>query len=384
MYINFVNINAETVYEEIVRNIESDLGEKLHEGDEKKLFIKSLMPIIMALKNDINDTANQNFLENSREEKTDAIANSYFDTKRLKPTKASCPGKAVLSEVQKKDILIPSGTKITSDGIRIFEIKENYIVKAGQKEVDVKLVSTSTGEKYNGILAGKINHIIDPIAYVSEIYNTEISKEGSDIEDDKSYRERARLEMESKSCAGPEGAYEYYAYSADNSISAVKVLSPSPGTVRILVVVDNGESPSDEILKKVYDECSPRDRRPLTDKVETGTPEIVEYDIELIYYLDKNFPTYEGKWRKAIEGENFDYESGSIRTFINWQQEDIGRSINVEELKFQILNSATYEADNRTLSGVRKLIINSPGYDNIEENQLAKVKNINVTYGGKL
>lgn len=384
MYINFVNINAETVYEEIVRNIESDLGEKLHEGDEKKLFIKSLMPIIMALKSDINDTANQNFLENSREEKTDAIANSYFDTKRLKPTKASCPGKAVLSEVQKKDILIPSGTKITSDGIRIFEIKENYIVKAGQKEVDVKLVSTSTGEKYNGILAGKINHIIDPIAYVSEIYNTEISKEGSDIEDDKSYRERARLEMESKSCAGPEGAYEYYAYSADNSISAVKVVSPSPGTVRILVVVDNGESPSDEILKKVYDECSPKDRRPLTDKVETGTPEIVEYDIELIYYLDKNFPTYEGKWRKAIEGENFDYESGSIRTFINWQQEDIGRSINVEELKFQILNSATYEADNRTLSGVRKLIINSPGYDNIEENQLAKVKNINVTYGGKL
>lgn len=384
MYINFVNINAETVYEEIVRNIESDLGEKLHEGDEKKLFIKSLMPIIMALKNDINDTANQNFLENSREEKTDAIANSYFDTKRLKPTKASCSGKAVLSEVQKKDILIPSGTKITSDGIRIFEIKENYIVKAGQKEVDVKLVSTSTGEKYNGILAGKINHIIDPIAYVSEIYNTEISKEGSDIEDDKSYRERARLEMESKSCAGPEGAYEYYAYSADNSISAVKVVSPSPGTVRILVVVDNGESPSDEILKKVYDECSPRDRRPLTDKVETGTPEIVEYDIDLTYYLDKNFHTYEGKWRKAIEGENFDYESGAIRTFINWQQEDIGRSINVEELKFQILNSATYEVDNRTLSGVRKLIINSPGYDNIKEIQLAKVRNINVTYGGKL
>lgn len=384
MYINFVNINAETVYEEIVRNIESDLGEKLHEGDEKKLFIKSLMPIIMALKNDINDTANQNFLENARDEKTDAIANSYFDTKRLKPTKALCSGKAVLSEVQKKDILIPSGTKITSDGIRIFEIKEGYIVKAGEKEVDVKLISTSTGEKYNGIEIGKINHIIDPIAYVSQIYNTSISKEGSDIEDDKSYRERARLEMESKSCAGPEGAYEYYAYSADNSISAVKVVSPSPGTVRILVVVDNGESPSDEILKKVYDECSPRDRRPLTDKVETGTPEIVEYDIDLTYYLDKNFPTYEGKWRKAIEGENFDYESGAIRTFINWQQEDIGRSINVEELKFQILNSSTYEADNKTLSGVRKLIINSPGYDNIKEIQLAKVRNINVTYGGKL
>ena len=384
MYINFIDMNPKTVYDNIIKKVENELGETLHEGDERKIFIKSLMPIIMGLKNDINDTANQNFLENARDEKEDTIAESYFNTTRLQPTKSSCKGKAVLSEIQQEDIIIPAGTKVTSDNIRYFELKEDYIIAAGEKEIEVKLLSTSTGEKFNGIAIGKINHIVEPISYVSEIYNTEISKEGSDLENNKSYRERARLEMESKSCAGPDGAYEYYAYSADNSITAVKVYSPTPGTVKILVVVDNGEIPSQDILDKVYAECSPKDRRPLTDKVETGTPEVVEYDIELTYYLDSNFPTYEGKWRKAIEGKSLDYEDGAIRTFINWQQESIGRSINVEELKYQILNSATYEADDRKLSGVRKLIITSPGYDDITETQIVKVKNITVTYGGKI
>ncbi|MBN1045457.1 hypothetical protein DVW08_08810 [Clostridium botulinum] len=382
MFLNFVDINPETIYKDVINKVENELGEELHEGDERKLFIKSLMPILVGIANNINDTANQNFLENARDEKLDAIGESYFDTKRLKPTKASCRGKAVLSAIQKDDVHIASGTKITSDGIRIFELEEDYILKAGESEIDVKLISTSTGSKYNGIPEGKINHIIQPIAFVSQIYNTEISKEGSDLEENISYRERARLEMESKSCAGPEGAYEYYAYSADNSITGVKVISLSPGVVKILVLVDNGETPSQEILNKVFKECSPKDRRPLTDKVEVGTPNIIEYDIELIYYLDKNFPTQEGKWRKAIEGENLNYEDGAIRNFINWQQEEIGKSINVEELKYQILNATSYNINDRLLSGVRKLIVSKPGYDEISKNEIAKVKNITVNYGG--
>lgn len=382
MILNFVDINPEIIFKNVLKSVEADLGEELHDGDERKIFLKSLMPILVGIANNINDTANQNFLENARNDKLDAIAVDYHDTKRLKPTTSLCLGKAILSEIQKEDVSIPTGTKVTSDGIRMFETQKDYIIPAGEKEIDILLYAVSTGEKYNGITEGKINHIVDPVAYVSQIYNTEISKQGSDIEDDKSYRKRAQLEMESKSCAGPEGAYEYYAYSADNSITGVKVTSPEPGKVKIYVVVDNGEIPSQDILDKVYDECSPRDRRPLTDNLEVGVPETVEYDIELTYYLDKNFQTREGIWRKAIEGKELDYSDGAIRNFINWQQEEIGRSINVEELKYQILNAASYESDGRTLSGVRKLIITKPGYDSIQENQIAKVKNISVIYGG--
>ncbi|AWK52203.1 hypothetical protein DIC82_14880 [Clostridium beijerinckii] len=380
--INFVDINPETIFNDMLNTVETELGQTLHDGDERKLFLRSLMPIVVGMANKINDTANQNLLKSARDEKLDAIAKDYHSTSRLQATYSFCSGKVKLSTAQNEDILIKAGTKVTPDGMTMFKIRDDVIVLKGTLEANIILIAASTGEKYNGFEIGKINHIVDPIAYVSEIYNTEVSKSGSDIEDDKSYRERSRLSMESKSTAGPDGAYEYFAYSADNSISGIKVTSPTPGVVKIFVVVDDGEIPSQEILDKVYEQCSPKDRRPLTDKVEVGTPTVSNYDIELTYYLDKNFVTSEGKWRKAIEGDNLDFSNGAIREFIKWQQSEIGKSINPDELKYQIQNSATYEVNDRKISGVRRIEVTSPVHKVIEEDEIAKVENIRVTYGG--
>ncbi len=378
----FVKSNSEDIFKGVLDTVENELGETLAEGDERKLFLRSLMPIIVGINNDINDTANQNLLKYARNNKLDSIAADYHSTSRLPATYSSCKGKIKLSVAQEQDLLIKAGTKVTPDNIAIFKIKDNITIKKGDLEADITLIATSTGEKYNGFDIGKINYIVDPIPYVEEIYNTEKSKGGSDIEDDDSYRERARLAMESLSTAGPEGAYEYFAYSADNSISAVKIISPSPGTVKILVVVDNGETASKGILDKVYEECSPKDRRPLTDKLETGTPEIKEYDIELTYYLDKNFPVEEGSWRKLIEGKNLDFNDGAIREFIKWQQEEIGKAINPDELRYKIQDSAGVLLNDRKISGVRRIELITPVHETIDEDKIAKVKNITVTYGG--
>lgn len=380
--INFVDINPETIFSDMLNTVETELGEKLYDGDERKLFLRSLIPIVVGIENKINDTANQNLLENARDEKLDAIAKGWHSTNRMQATYSFCNGKAKLSAVQNEDTLIKAGNKVTPDGIAMFKVRDDVVIPKGSLECNVVLIAASTGTKYNGFEAGKINYIVDPIPYVSEIYNVEISKSGSDIEDDKSYRERARLAIESKSTAGPDGAYEYFAYSADNSISGIKITSPNPGIVKILVVVDDGEIPSQEILDKVYDKCSPRDVRPLTDKVEVGVPNVSNYDIELTYYLDKNFLTSEGKWRKAIEGDKLDFDNGAIREFIKWQQSEIGKSINPDELKYQIQDAAAYEVDNRKISGVRRIEVVSPLHKIIGENEIAKVGNITVTYGG--
>lgn len=380
--IKFIDINPETIFNDVLNTVETELGEKLYDGDERKLFIQSLMPIVVGIANKINDTANQNLLENARDEKLEAIAKGWHSTSRLQATYSFCNGKAKLSTVQNQDITIKAGTKVTPDGIAMFKVRDEVVIPTGSLECDIVLIAASTGEKYNGFEVGKINYIVDPVAYVSEIYNIEISKSGSDIEDDKSYRERARLAMESKSTAGPEGAYEYFAYSADNSISGVKVTSPTPGVIKILIVVDDGEIPSQEILDKVYAKCSPKDVRPLSDKVETGTPTVNNYNIELTYYLDKNFTANEGKWRKAIEGDNLDFSDGAIRDFIKWQQSEIGKSINPDELKYQIQNAAAYEVDSRKISGVRRIEVISPIHQVIGENEIAKVGNIIVNYGG--
>lgn len=382
MKINYITTDAEKIFQDALSTIENELGEKLDEGDEKKIFLKSLMPILVGISNKINDVANQNLLENSRGTNLDSLALNFYSTNRLQPTYSFCKGIVKLSKQQEEDILIKAGTKITPDGIAIFKVKEDVTISRGELEKDLVLIATSTGSKYNGYRIGEINYLIDPIPYVEKIYNTEISASGADIEDDKTYRERARLEIESKSTTGSEGAYEYFAYTADPSITGVKVITPAPGIVKILVVVDNGEIPSQEILDKVYNECSARDRRPLTDKVEVGTPNVKKYDIELTYFLDKNFATKEGRWRKEIEGEKLDCKQGAINNFIKWQQEEVGKSINPDELRYKIQDAASYEVEGRKISGVRRILLTYPEYAVIEENELAKVENIKITYGG--
>lgn len=380
--INFVEIAPEKILSDIFDKVETELGETLHSGDEKRLFLQGLAPIIVAIKNEINDTANQNLLRYSRENNLNSLAESFYKTTRQQPTRSFCNGIVKLSKVQNDNILIKAGTKITPNGEDVFKVKDDIVIEAGKLEKEFVMVAAETGSKYNGFLVGEINYLMEPIAYVSEIYNTSISTSGADIEEDDSYRERSRLAMESQSTAGPQESYKYWALSADNSIYKVKVISPSPGVVKILVLVDDGEIPSQDILNKVLEECSKKDRRPLTDKVEVGVPNIVEYDIELTYYLDKNFQIEEGQWRKAIEGKNMDFHDGAIREFVKWQQGEIGRSINPDELRYKIQDSAGYEVNSRRISGIRKINLISPTHTEIGENEIAKVRNISITYGG--
>lgn len=380
--INFVDINPDTILSDIIKTVEAELGETLHAGDEKRLFLQGLAPIIVAIANKINDTANQNYLDNARDSVLDGLGKNFYSTTRQSATKSLCKGIAKLSAVQTSDITIKANTKVTPDGTIMFKVKSDAIIIAGSTEVEVILEAAEPGELYNGYDIGKINYIVDPIPYVEEIYNTEISALGTDIEENDSYRERSRLAMESYSTAGPTGAYEYFALSADNAISSVKVTTPSPGVISILVLMDNGELPTQDILDKVYQACAAKDRRPLTDNVQVSAPTVVLYDIALTYYLDKNLPTQETIWRKNIEGEKLDYANGAIREYINWQHESIGKSIDPDQLRYQIQNAASYQAISSKFSGVKRIVLTSPIQTVVQENEIAKINTITVTYGG--
>lgn len=240
-FITEIETDPEKILDNVVTSVEKDLGEKLAEGDERRLFIESLIPIIIAIQNKTVDESKQNYLEYARNSRVDVIAENYNNTKRNLAQESTCAGKAVLTKALDKDIVIPKDTKVTPDGLTVFKVKEDSIVKAGKTEGDLMLISASTGKKYNGYGIGEIKTIVDPIPYVKQIFNTEISHSGTDLENDDSYKARAKLYFESLSVTGPEGAYEYLTYLADASITAVKVISPNPGEVKILIVIDNGE-----------------------------------------------------------------------------------------------------------------------------------------------
>ena len=124
----------------------------------------------------------------------------------------------------------------------------------------------------------------------------------------------------------------------------------------------------------------------MTDKVEVGACNEVEYDIELTYYLDKNFSSEESIYRKKVEGDNLDLSNGAIRDYINWQQSMLGNPINPDELRYRIQDAATYSVLSNDISkkftAVRKIDLVSPTHTDIQNIDVGKVRNIIVNYGG--
>ena len=86
------------------------------------------------------------------------------------------------------------------------------------------------------------------------------------METDAELRYRAQIALEAFSTAGPRGAYEYHALSADARVLNVGVSSPSPGQVRVVVLARDGV-PSAEILNNVAAMLNAEEIRPLCDTV---------------------------------------------------------------------------------------------------------------------
>lgn len=381
--INFVEVNAQKIYQELINDFESSLGEVLYPTDERRIFLQQIAQVFVGFKNEINDSARQNLLRYARDEKLNGIGEDFYNTQRLQPMKATCKGKVTLTTIQPIDIVIENGKRVTPDGILYFQVKETITIKAGQIDKEIILEATETGSNYNNFIPGQIKNIVDPIPYVKSIINIETSYGGAKIEDDEHYKQRCKLAPQSYSTAGPEGAYKYFALSADSTISDVEVLSPTPGVVKLVVLQEGGIIPEQTILDKVSNELSNKKRRPLTDNVQVVSAAAITYNINLTYYIDKEHKADELQYRKLIEGENLDFNDGAIRDYINWQQEKLGRGINPDELRYRIQNAASYNtSDNRIYTAVRRIQLNTPIFTEILNTEVAKVGTIIVNYGG--
>jgi phage-related baseplate assembly protein len=153
--------------------------------------------------------------------------------------------------------------------------------------------------------------------------------------------------------------YEYYAKSADASISDVFVNSAQEaGTINLTVCCKDGTIPSKDILEKVLIACSAKDVRPLGDKVEVSGILQESYDIELIYYTTE---AEESDTVAEIEGKG-----GAIERYNTWQCSEIGRAINPDRLRAEILKS-----DTRTI-GADYVEIIKPVYNVLTPNKVAK------------
>lgn len=310
----------------------------------------------------INASANQNLLRYARREMLDEIG-VLTSTERLPATSSGTYLKFTLSAAQPHDVPIPLGSRATPNYELYFETTQSAAVPAGQTEVIIPAKCMVDGAIGNGFEVGQIKYMVDQIPFVASVSNTTVTSDGSEEEDDDSYRERIQLSPESFSTAGSEDGYKYWAKTADKNIGDVEVDSPSDATVKIIALMKDGSIPSQSILDKITAATTSKKVRPLTDKVTAQGPAVVNYAIDLTYYISKDRETEVTSITAAVNQAVDDYNT--------WQSTKLARAISPDELLKRLY-----------IAGASRVLMTAPSYSTLTKYQVGKVTTTTVTYGG--
>lgn len=359
---DFVETDSAKLYTTIIGKLMEYCNEPLYPGDERRIFGEALVSCFVALYSEFNDKMQQRTLRYARGAVLDAIGERY-GVSRAEPAKASATFRFTLSAVQEQNVIIPAGTRITTNGDVYFATTETVVISVGGSYADVLGVCTEGGEAHNGYEPGMVAALVDLIPYVAMAVNTTTSAGGDDGEPytedgDNKYRERIRLSPSAQSTAGPESAYRYFALSADPGIVDVAVVCPEnePNTVNLYPIMAGGKVPDNEILQKVLDVMAD-DVRPMTDKVQAFAPSEVSYTLNIKYYCTRED---EAATIQAVEGSG-----GAIDQYNEWQTAALKRDINPDQLRRLILAP-------KSGTGALRVDIISPAYQKLTKTQIAK------------
>lgn len=338
--LNFTEIDTEKLKNDMLERAEEYTGEMLYPGDERRIFIETIVYLLSVAFSSANEQCKKRLLKHADGYTLDEIGKRVLCT-RLQPKPAMLELKFSLATARPHDITIPAGTTVTADNKVLFATNESARIAAGSLEVSgVLATATVGGIVTNGVPVGAVQSFVDKVPYVTGVINTTASsggdngepyplaidpENGDDGAGDENYRERISLAPAGFSCAGSELSYEYFARSASSNVEDVKILSvQQAGRTDIYITEKGGAEPSEGTLAAVRAAVTDPRVRGLNDNVVVQAPEAVSYDIELTYYVEQADETTAVK---SIEGAG-----GIIEQYNEWQQGNIGRDIDPQKL----------------------------------------------------
>ncbi|MDR1902916.1 MAG: baseplate J/gp47 family protein [Treponema sp.] len=343
------------VYEE-VRRAAGEPGYRLAPADPERLVQLAEAAVLTQIATDIDKTGKGNLLFFADEETIEHIGSLYGDRgKRLSESYALTTMRYTLSVSRTVRTIIPKGYRTTPDNKVFFATSSVIEIPAGEMHGDVEAECTTAGMAGMGFEPGDINNMVDVLPFVASAENITPTSGGADREDIEAYRARLQLLPESFSVAGPDGAYGFWARTANPGITDTKVWMPEfdfasfgaflapwgitdteifyralfnyfresgtgPGNVNITVLMKDGLLPSQEVKNQVIETLSDKRVRPLTDFVHVKDPEPVEYSIIARYWIRTEDAT---KAQSIIDSVGL-----AVERFIDWQKSILGRDIN--------------------------------------------------------
>ena len=362
----FADKAADEIESDIINLYENLAGRTLAKGDPVRLFLESIVLIIVHQRSLIDYAAKMNLLAYAEGDYLDHIG-ALVDVTRLTASSAMTTLKFTLSEVQPSVVIIPEGIRVSpGNGEILFATTESVEIQSGDREAVVTAECTESGTQGNGFVAGQIRKLIDPFPYEMTVENISESYGGSDTENDENFRERIQIAPESYSVAGPSGAYEYWARSAHQDIIDVAVIGPpdtEPGNVNIYPLMINGDLPTQEILDAVFEVCNAEDKRPDTDFVHVLSPEAVNFELNVRYWIDRKRATQAVQIQNAVEA--------AVNGWVTWQRSKLGRDLNPSELNHRMV-----------AAGAKRTEIISPDFKVLTASQVAIMTSKTLTLGG--
>jgi phage-related baseplate assembly protein len=360
----FAPKDPKTVEANLLKGWEAGGGNPLYPADPRRLFFKTVADDDARLSAQIDHAAKMNLLAYAGGEFLDHIG-YLLGVARLPPAAAATTERFMLSAAQPGAVVIARGTRVAKQGTSVyFAVRADTVVPAGQTQIDATVDCLHEGAAGNGFLPDELNTLVDPLPWIASVKNLAASVGGADAEDDEAYRGRIHIAPEKFSVAGPAGAYEYWAKSAQADIADVAVYSPSPGQVTVLPLLAGGVLPNAAVLQRVYDTLSSDSIRPLTDQVIVAAPELFAYDVNLTWWLYREDLPFQAKIAAAVES--------AVEEWALWERAKIGRDINVSVL-IQMVEQA----------GAKRVEVAAPAFTPLSPVQLAVAQNKAVVFGGE-
>lgn len=362
--ISFAQKDPLLIEQEMVAFYEGLQNRTLAPADPVLLLLKTITYFLAQQRSAIDFTGKQNLLAYA--------SNGYLDhkgvdlqTERNPAQSASVTIRFTLSAIQAGAITIAAGTRVTAGDNVFFAVRDTAQILPGNLTIDCICECLTEGVVGNDYQAGEINTLVDPIAYVATVANIDKSAGGIDIEGDDSYRERIRIAPEKFTTAGSRDSYRYWARTTTQNIIDVSVYRPEAGYVNVVLLMTGGTLPSDPERSLVDEVLNDEKIRPATDEVQVLAPEVVNYDIELSYYIGTSDTVSVATIQNRI--------NTAISDFIIWQKAKIGRDINPSRLIAAIYNA-----------GAKRVALTLPVTTTIANNEvaIADMDNLAITYGG--
>jgi len=374
---------------EAVRRAHGEPGFKLALAAPERLIQLTEAAILAQVNHDIDYAGKGNLLFFADENTIEHIGYLYGERgKRMAASYSLTTIRYTLSVERTVKTIIPKGYRITPDNQVFFATLHTLEIEPGQLYGDVEAQCLTPGVIGDGFEIGEIKNMVDLVPFVVSAENISLSHSGAEKEDIDEYKARLQMLPESFSVAGPDGAYEFWAKTANPGIIDAKVWMPDldmesfadflshwgitdplgfyqalgdyyresgtgPGNVNVTVLMKNGELPAVEVLSQVKETLSSRNRRPLTDNVHVVEPVPVPFNVSFQYWIEIERATEATSIINAV--------NNATDRYIAWQQSRLGLDINPDILRKLIMDC-----------GVKRLEVLEPEFTVLEINEVAQ------------